>query len=191
MSISKTIKEYKKPYHLYKGANIARQTIYIYILFTDSKGAVMKEVLPEFAQSRFTIVNRGGATAIDEQLINELLSEVRSHDDPIVLVCLGTCELTEKKCAGVGKYIKSRSCPYQNIEITLTRYRDLRDRILYADSLCTIIFIDIPYYSITIANKCISERTFGSKIDRSISKKETTKLKVLNLNVKAEVNIHH
>jgi hypothetical protein len=73
--------------------------------------------------------------------------------------------------------IKSRSCPYQNIEITLTRYRDLRDRILYANSLCTIIFIDIPYYSITIANKCISERTFGSKSDRSISIKRDNKAK--------------
>jgi hypothetical protein len=52
----------------------------------------------------------------------ELLSEVRSHDDPIVLVWFGTCELTEKKCAGVGKYIKSRSCPYQNIEITVFLY---------------------------------------------------------------------
>jgi hypothetical protein len=41
----------------------------------------------------------------------------------------------------------------RTIEITLTRNRDLRDRILYANSLCTIIFIDIPYYSITIANK--------------------------------------
>lgn len=134
-------------------------------------------MLPEFARGHFTIVNRGGATAIDERLIKELLSEVRSHDDPIVLVWFGTCELTEKKCAGVGKYIKSRSCPYQNIEITLTRNRDLRDRILYANSLCTIIFIDIPYYSITITNKCISERTFGSKSDRSISIKRDNKAK--------------
>ena len=134
-------------------------------------------MLPEFARGHFTIINRGGATAIDERLIQELLSEVICHDDPIVLVWFGTCELTEKKCAGVGKYIKSRSCPYQNIEITLTRYIYLRDRILYANSLCTIIFIDIPYYSITIANKCISERTFGSKSDRSISIKRDNKAK--------------
>jgi len=99
MSVSKTIKEYKKLYHLYKRANIARHTI----LFTDSKGAAIKEVLPEFARGRFTIVKRGGATTIDERLIKELLSEVRSHDDPIVLVWLGTCELTEKKFAGAGK----------------------------------------------------------------------------------------
>jgi hypothetical protein len=45
-------------YHLYKGANIARQTI----LFTDSKGAAIKEVLPEFARGHFTIVNRGYST---------------------------------------------------------------------------------------------------------------------------------
>jgi hypothetical protein len=50
----------------------SRQTI----LFTDSKGAAIKEVLPEFARGRFTIVNRGGATAIYERLIKELLLEV-------------------------------------------------------------------------------------------------------------------
>ena len=95
------------------------------------------------------------------------------------------------KFVGAGKYIKSSSYPYQNIEFTLTRYRDLRVGILYANSLCSIIFLDIPYYSITIANKCISKGTFGSKSDSSISKNETIKLKVLNLKVKAEVNIHH
>jgi hypothetical protein len=105
------------------------------MLFTDSKGAAIKEVLP------------GGATAIDERLIKELLSEIRSHDDPIVLGWFGTCELTEKKFAVAGKYkryIKSRSYPYQNIEFTLTRYRDLRDRILYANSLCYIILYRHP-----------------------------------------------
>jgi hypothetical protein len=160
---------------MYKRATIARHSI----LFTDSKGAAIKEVLQKFARGRFTIVSRGGATAIDERLIKELLSEVRSHDDPIVLGWLGTCELTEKKLAGAGKYIKGRSYPYQNTEFTLTRYRDLRDRILYANSLCSIIFIDIPYYrySTTIANKCISKGTFGGKSDSSISIKRDNKTK--------------
>ena len=64
MSVSKTIKEYKKRYHLCKRANIARHII----LLTDSKGAAIKEVLPEFARGRFTIVNRGGATA-DKRIV--------------------------------------------------------------------------------------------------------------------------
>ena len=48
---------------------------------------------------------------------------------------------------------------------------------MYANSLCSIIFIDIPYHSITIANKCISEGTFGSKSDSSISIKRDNKAK--------------
>jgi hypothetical protein len=52
---------------MYKRATIVRHGI----LFTDIKGAAIKEVLPEFARGRFTIVSRGGATAIDERLIKD------------------------------------------------------------------------------------------------------------------------
>ena len=68
MSISKTIKEYKKNCIIYTKGRTLRDKLYSL--------PTVKVRLPEFARGHFTIVNRGGAKAIDERLIKELLSEV-------------------------------------------------------------------------------------------------------------------
>ena len=67
----------------------------------------------------------------------------------MVLIWLGTCEITQKK----EKYIKSLDYPYQNIEFILTEYRKLKLRIKLANPQAVILFIECPYYSISRANK--------------------------------------
>lgn len=67
----------------------------------------------------------------------------------MVLIWLGTCEITQKK----GKYIKSLNYPYQNMEFILTEYRKLKLRIKRVNPQAVILFIMCPYYSISRANK--------------------------------------
>jgi len=55
----------------------------------------------------------------------DLFRKVRKAYNPIVLIWLGTCEISKK-----DKYIKLRSYPYQNIEFVLTEYRELKNEIL-------------------------------------------------------------
>ena len=74
---------------------------------------------------------------------------------PIVLIWLGTCEITEKS----GKYINLRDYPYQTIEDTLTKYRELKHRILQANRQAIVIFIERPYYSVIKTNKIKGDKS--------------------------------
>jgi hypothetical protein len=81
--------------------------------------------------------------------VNSLLRLVKELKDPIILVWLGTCEITRK----VDKYIKLYKYPYQNIEFILTEYRKLRYQIRRKNPSASLYFIECPCYSITKSNK--------------------------------------
>ena len=84
------------------------------------------------------------------KLKDKLLELVEKSRDPIVLVWLGTCELTEKK----GKYISIRhyNYKYQNVEYKLDEYRELLSKIKEANPTATVIFLECPYHSIYAYN---------------------------------------
>ena len=108
---------------------------------------------------------KGCATVYDEVLINVLLRKLKNARKPVVFVWLGTCELTKKK----GKYFSLRKCTYQNIEETLTQYRNLKDQIKKANKHTQVLFVECPYYSITWWNsRHISEQQ--ANIIRSVYK---------------------
>lgn len=102
-------KNYKKIYNLYTRVNINRKMF----LYSDSKGSNLKDKL--------TVVAKSGATVTDRKLTDELLEFVEKSRDPIVLVWLGTCELTGQK----GKFVSIKHCNYkhQNVKHTLDKYR--------------------------------------------------------------------
>jgi hypothetical protein len=77
--------------------------------------------------------------------VNSLVRLVKDLKDPIILVWLGTCEITRK----VDKYIKTYEYPYQNIELVLTEYRELWYRIKRINPSASVYFIECPHYSIT------------------------------------------
>ena len=126
------------------------------ILFTDSKGDCLKDVIPNFVGRRFKILSRPGATIFNRRHVKALLKLVKDCTDPIVLVWLGTCEVIKKD--KVDKYIYTHRYPYQNIEFALTEYREVEIEIPKANPLATVYYLECPYYSITRANKAITRQ---------------------------------
>ena len=119
------------------------------VLFSDSKGEGLRELIPDFVGNKFRILSGKGATVHNKRHANSLLRLVKELKDPIILVWLGTCEITRK----VDKYIKLYKYPYQNIEFILTEYRKLRYQIRRKNLSALVFFIACPSYSITKANK--------------------------------------
>jgi rRNA pseudouridine-1189 N-methylase Emg1 (Nep1/Mra1 family) len=116
MSEANIIKEYKKLYFDFKGKDILKDTY----LLSDSKGLCLKEVLPNQCKKKFHILAEKGANVNSDKLIEKLLRSIKKADEPVILIWFGTCEITEKE----GKYISIRKYPYQNIEVSLSQYRD-------------------------------------------------------------------
>ena len=119
------------------------------VLFSDSKGEGLRELIPDFVGNKFRILSGKGATVYNKRHVNSLLRLVKELKDPIILVWLGTCEITRK----VDKYIKLYKYPYQNIEFILTEYRKLRYQIRRKNPSASLYFIECPCYSITKSNK--------------------------------------
>ena len=143
MSLCNVIKEYKKLYRLFRRSGLTRETI----IFSDSKGLGLKEVIPNCVSDKLNIVARKGATVYSEGH-KDLFRKVMKGYNPIVLVWLGTCAISKK-----DKYIKLRSYPYQNIELVLTEYRELKNEILKVNKYAKVLFIECPYYSIATDNR--------------------------------------
>jgi hypothetical protein len=114
-------------------------------LFTDSKGEYLKDVIPSCVKEKFNIVSKRGATVYSRVDRDNLLRQITGVDNPLILVWLGTCEITRKD----DKYISLREYPYQSIEFALTEYRVLKDQIIQANISAKVLFLDCPYYSIT------------------------------------------
>lgn len=119
--MSKIIKEHKHLYRRIRGVSLNRDIV----LFSDSKGEGLRELIPDFVGNNFRILSRKGATVYNKSHVSSLLRLVKELKDPIILVWLGTCEITRK----VDKYIKLYEYPCQNIEFILTEYTKLRYRI--------------------------------------------------------------
>jgi hypothetical protein len=104
----KIIKEHKKLYRRIRDVSLNSDTV----LFSDSKGEGLRKLIPDLVRNKFRILSRKGATVYNKSHVNSLLRLVKELKDLIILVWLGTCEITRK----VDKYIKLYEYPYQNIE---------------------------------------------------------------------------
>jgi hypothetical protein len=129
---------------LYGRTGLKRETI----TFSDSKGLDLKEVIPNCVSDKLSIVARKGATVFSEEHQKDLYRKVRKAYNPFILIWLGTCEISKK-----DKYIKLRYYPYQNIELVLTEYRELKKEILRINRYAKVLFIEYPYYSISKSNR--------------------------------------
>ena len=85
----------------------------------------------------FRNISKKGATVYNKSHVNSLVRLVKDLKDPIILVWLGTCEITRK----VDKYIKTYEYPYQHIEFILTEYRELWYRIKRINTSASVYVI--------------------------------------------------
>ena len=95
------------------------------------------------------MIAQNGASVENKNIVRKLLGIVRKRNYPIVIIWLGTFEITQK----TGKYVKIRQYPYQNIEFILSEYRELKNRIKEENKTAKVIFLECPYYSTTRYNK--------------------------------------
>ena len=150
MSLTKVIKETKKLVEEEKRRSDIGRNIF---LFSDSKGKCLKKVAKKY--DNLKIIAKASATVWDQDHRYVLIRKVHQTRFPIVLIWLGTCEITEKS----GKYINLRDYPYQTIEDTLTEYRELKHSILQANRQTIVIFLECPYYSVIKANKIKGDKS--------------------------------
>jgi hypothetical protein len=88
-------------------------------LVTDSKSKYLNPVIPGRLKAYLHIYHEAGAT-ITSNVVDRAIKSIKQTHKPIVLLWLGTCELTKK----VGNLVKIRDSPYQTTEFTLTNYRE-------------------------------------------------------------------
>ena len=139
--MNKINKEFKKLYRLYKSTELSGETI----IFSDSKGFSLRDVLNDRLNQKISVIAKGGANIYNDSHYYKVKSAVKKAKRPIVIVWLGTCDITGKK----GKYVSAKTYPYQKIEFALSKNRTLKSRLLQANPEATVVFLECPYYSIT------------------------------------------
>ena len=118
------------------------------IIRGDSKARYLMSQIHE--DPYININHRGGATIRNTAFLgNYTLNRIRRSYKPIVIIWLGTCELTVKQ----GKYIRlvdNIDNRLDEIDIEYTEYKECVHR---ANNQSTVIFLDCPFFSIPLWNK--------------------------------------
>ena len=119
---------------------------------SDSKlSRVKAQLKPEDGRiSRIKTLSKKGGRTSSEFFKQELLNKVSEHRSPIVLVWFGTCEFTHKK--DKEKYIYANDDLDSDLDRLKTRYTRLKSKILRRNKNAKVIFLDVPYLSITHYN---------------------------------------
>ena len=100
--------------------------------------------------SRIKTLDKKGGKSSSEFFKKELLEKVSNYRSPIVLVWFGTCEFTHKK--DKEKYIYANEDLDANLDRLKDRYARLKSKILHRNNKAKVIFLDVPYLSITHYN---------------------------------------
>ena len=145
----------------------------IYII-TDSKGKYIKPVIPGRLRSKINIFYKSGAN-INSEIIDEAIQKIKHEHYPIVLIWLGTCEITTK----TGKFCTLSKYPYQQVEEILTQYREAKDKIKHSNRNANIYFMECPYYSILTWNKSQGKK-YSSNEEREVQKLDNELKSVVN-----------
>ena len=76
---------------------------------TRSKGFSLRDVLNDRLKQKISVIAKSGATIYDDSHYYKLKSAVKKATRPVVIVWLGTCDITKKN----GKYVNVNSYPYK------------------------------------------------------------------------------
>ena len=67
------------------------------IIFSDSKGLSLKDVLSNRLEQNITVIAKSGANIYNESHYYKLKTAVKKAKRSVIIVWLGTCNITEKK----------------------------------------------------------------------------------------------
>lgn len=95
------------------------------------------------------ITYRPGAKIDNIFLQHHTLHRVRRSYKPIVVIWLGTCELTEKR----GRFIRLTDNIENTLDSVRIAYASYKEQVLNANSDSTVIFLECPYINIEIWNR--------------------------------------
>ena len=116
------------------------------ILVSDSKGFQLQSV--DSSESGIPIRYISKASEIIEHIFHSL-SLINQENKPIVLIWLGTCDLTEKR----GKFLYLKNNLPVRIGILSKLYHTIKAEILAKRPDCTVLFLPCPDLSIIEWNK--------------------------------------
>ena len=116
------------------------------IIRSDSKG---RSLMPYFTNTnRINLIYRPGK-GIDDNFMKEYtLNRIKRTSKPIVILFFATCELTDKK----GKYIYLPAELERRVDEVIDKYIKYKHKILQYNSEATVIYLDCPYFSLTVWN---------------------------------------
>ena len=107
--MNKINKEFKKLYRLYKNTELSRETI----IFSDSKGFSLRDVLNDRLNQKISVIAKSGANIYNDSHYYKVKSAVKKAKRPIVIVWLGTCDITGKK----GSMLVLRPIPIKKLNL--------------------------------------------------------------------------
>ena len=115
------------------------------IFRSDSKG---RSFLPYFTNKRINLVYRSGENINANFMQGYTLNRIRHTNKPIVVLFFGTCEITDKR----GRFIYIPQDIEQRVNDIIESYIKYKIKILQYNPDATVIFLDCPYFSLTICN---------------------------------------
>lgn len=123
--------------------------------------------------NKINLVFRGGAKINDDFLQRYTLTKISEAQKPLVIIWLGTCELTVKR----GKYIHLADNLDDKLQTVVEDYIAYKQQILSVNIHSKIIFMECPFQSILIWNFLKQHPHPGSfKQDQQILEQYITKL---------------
>lgn len=131
-----------------------RNTVRPTFLLTDSKGYSLERAhdscRTEIAPIIFLPLAGSGIRSNDhcDSLLGSL-SRISRNAHPLVLIWFGTCELTYKR----NKFLYLRDNNEQRINLITNLYQTFKDLILLRNNRATVVFLNIPQYSIIVWNE--------------------------------------
>ena len=118
-------------------------------LVSDSKGRFIERELTPRYYGDLKIISKSGATVDDTLFHRQFMPNIRLATKPIVLIWLGTCEITKKN----GKFIELFANSNEKIDQIIVKYRYLKSDIQRTNRQAEVIFLACPYYSIVEWNR--------------------------------------
>lgn len=115
-------------------------------LVSDSKGRYLEEQIKPDEPKFFEVIYKGGAKIDDTELFNDLSSNIKDLNEPLILIWLGTCEFTTKR----GAYVHLNKTTVADFRNKLV---ELKTKIHQENSTSEIIFLQCPVYSIMVYNE--------------------------------------
>ena len=140
------------------------------ILMSDSKGRRIEDTVEE-GEDILTCIIQGSTKSINYALLTRALVAIWRLHEPLIMIWLGTCDLTQKVDRG---FISLNS----SIEIgdIMGNFRDFQTKIKSVNKTAEIIILQCPIYSIKLWNEHKRYHDYETPDDKTLE----IKVEILN-----------